>query len=75
MKEPESDEDDQETKSIYVPNSGPMGAQEVFSGIKRFLDKRAQNSDMRRDTMMSKIDGLVKNLKKDYMEEDNVDEA
>ena len=52
-----------------------MGAKEVFTGIKRFLDKRAQNSDMRRDTMMSKIDGLVKNLKKDYMEEDNIDKT
>ena len=74
MKEPESDDEGKEA-SIYVPNTGPMGANEVFSGIKRFLNKRAQNSDMRRDTMMSKIDGLVKNLKKDYMEEGNIDKT
>lgn len=74
MKEPESDDEDKEA-SIYVPDTGPMGAKEVFSGIKRFLNKRAQNSDMRRDTMMSKIDGLVKNLKKDYMEEGNIDKT
>ena len=73
MKEPESDDD--KDASVYVPDAGPMGSKEVFSGIKRFLNKRAQNTDMRRDTMMSKIDGLVKNLQKDYMEEGSTDKT